>query len=210
MIAFNNSSKLNDPAWHHRFLAMVPALRRAAHFRFRHLSPSRRRQVIEDLVGTCCAFYARLVEKGEEQRAHVSTFAKFAAAHLRQGRQIGSRLSSKDVSSHYAQKRKGFQVERLDQFDASDGEWKEILIEDRRHGDPASVAAARIDVGEWLASMSSLRRKIAECLASGASTAEAAQRFNVSPGRISQLRREFQKSWLAFHGETVTAGTAAA
>jgi hypothetical protein len=118
-------------------------------------------------------------------------------------------LNSKDVSSRYAQQRKGFQVERLDQFDASDDEWKEVLIEDRKAG-PAETAASRIDFAEWLATMSSARRKIAQCLATGTSTREAAQQFDVTPGRISQIRREFQESWLAFHGATVAAGAAAA
>jgi hypothetical protein len=57
---------------------------------------------------------------------------------------------------------------------------------------------------------SARRKKIAQCLATGTSTRDAAQQFDVTPGRISQLRREFQESWLAFHGETVTANAAAA
>jgi hypothetical protein len=207
MIAFHDSSKLNDSAWHHRFMAMLPALRRAACFRFRHLSPSRKREVIDDVVGTCCAFYARLVEKGEEKRAHFSSLVTFAAAQLGQGRQIGNHLSSKDVSSQYAQRRNGFQVERLDQFDASDDEWKQILIEDKNAG-PAETAASRIDFAERLSTMPSLRRQIAECLATGASTSEAAERFALSPGRISQIRGELRDSWDDFHGEMVTASAA--
>ena len=193
------------PAWHRRFLLMLPGLRRAASFRCRNLSPSRRQEVVNDIVGTCCAFYVRLVEKGQEERAHFSTLVKFAAAQLGQGRQVGTRLNVRDVSSPYCQRRQGIRLERLDLYDETEATWKEILIEDRRHSDPASIAAARIDVAEWLASMSSLRRKIAECLAAGASTIEAARRFEVTPGRISQLRKEFQTSWSAFHGEAEVA-----
>jgi hypothetical protein len=212
MIATDNHSKSDDQvlAWHAHFLAMVPAIRRAASFRVRHLDPSRRKESVNEIVGTCCAFYARLAETGQEERAHFSTLVRFAAAQLSQGRQLGSSLTTRDVSSTYCQRRQGIQLERLDQYDEAEGKWKEVLVEDRRHGDPASIAAARIDVGEWLESMSSSRRKIAECLAAGATTAEAAQRFNVSPGRISQLRREFQESWVAFHGETVAGSGAAA
>jgi hypothetical protein len=212
MIAPHDHSKQDGqmPGWHRRFLLLLPRLRRAANFRFRHLDPARRKESVNEIVGTCCAFYARLVEKGEEERGHFSTLVKFAAAHLAQGRQLGSSLTARDVSSTYCQRRQGIQLERLDQYDETEGKWKEVLVEDRRHGGPASVAAARIDVAEWLASMSSLRRKIAECLGTGATTAEAAQRFNVSPGRISQIRGELRDSWHAFHGETVTAGAAAA
>jgi hypothetical protein len=212
MIATHDLSKQNDqmPGWHRRFLLLLPRLRRAANFRFRTLNPSRRQDLVNEVIGTCFTFYARLVEKRQEKRSRVSTLVKFAAAQLFQGRQVGNRLSARDVSSIYCQRRHGIQLERLDQYDEAEGTWKEVLIEDRRHGDPAGVAAARIDVGEWLASMSSLRRKIAQCLASGASTAEVAERFALSPGRISQIRRELRESWQAFHDETIAAGAAVA
>ena len=38
----------------------------------------------------------------------------------------------------------------------------------------------------------------------------AAKRFAVTPARISQLRREFRTSWLAFHGELPAATAVAA
>ena len=196
------------PSWHRRFLLMLPSLRRAANFCFRNLDPLSRQEVINEVVGTCCAFYGRLVEKGEEERAHFSTLVKFAAAQFGQGRQLGGTLNVHDVSARYCQLKTGVHLGRLDEFDADTGEWREILVEDQKAG-PADIAASRIDFAAWLASMSSLRRKIAECLATGESTFDAARRFKVTPGRISQLRREFQASWLAFHGETTVAGAAA-
>jgi hypothetical protein len=211
MIAVQNPRKPDDvvPDWHRRFLALMPAIRRSAEFSFRKLRPDLRKEMVDEVVVNALAAFARLVERGKEDSAYASSLAEYAVKQVRQGREVGNRLNSKDVSSRYAQQRKGFQLERLDQFDASDDEWKEILIEDRKAG-PAETAASRIDFAEWLATMSSLHRKIAQCLGTGASTAEAAQRFAVSPGRISQLRREFQESWLAFHGETVAGGAAAA
>ena len=53
----------------------------------------------------------------------------------------------------------------------------------------------------WLDSFSSRDRKIAEALAEGGSTSEVARRFGITLGRVSQLRRKFEKSWLEFHGE---------
>ena len=44
-------------------------------------------------------------------------------------------------------------------------------------------------------------RKIAEALADGHRATDIAVRFGLTLGRVSQLRREFEKSWLAFHGE---------
>jgi hypothetical protein len=211
MIATYDHSQQDDriPDWHPRFLALVPAIRGTAEMYFRKLRPELRQDMVEEVIANSLLAYARLVERGKEDMAFPSALARFAVGQVRQGRQVGNRLNSKDVSSRWAQQRKGFQVERLDQFDASDDQWKEVLIEDRR-ATPADVAASRIDFAAWLETMSSLRREIVQCLAMGATTREAAQRFAVSPGRISQIRREFQESWLAFHGETVAAGAAAA
>jgi hypothetical protein len=209
MIAFNQSSKPDDPTWHSRFMAMLPGIRRAANFRYRRLSPARKREVVDDVVGTCCAFYAGLVEKGQEERAYPSALVRFAAAQLLEGRQLGCSVNVRDISSTYCQQKKCLQLERLDQFDGETQAWEGILIEDRRAG-PDAIAASRIDFAAWCASLSSLRREIANCLATGASTQEAARQFDVSPGRISQIRREFQESWDAFHGDSVTGGAEAA
>ena len=60
---------------------------------------------------------------------------------------------------------------------------------------PADVAAFRIDFAEWLATWQGMKRAILEALAVGDKTGEVAARFNISPGRVSQLRREYEDSW---------------
>jgi len=209
MIATYDPSKPDDriPDWHPRFLAMAPAIRRTAEVCFRKLRLDLRQEMVAEVIANSLVAYARLVERGKEDLAFPSALARFAVAQVRQGRRVGNPLNSNDVSSHSAQRRKGFQVERLDQFDAGDEEWKEVLIEDGR-ATPAEIAASRIDFAAWLASLSALRRRIARCLATGESTLEAARQFAVSPGRISQIRREFQASWLAFQGEPLPAAAA--
>ena len=75
-----------------------------------------------------------------------------------------------------------------------------LLVEDRRSS-PADIAASRIDFSEWLGRMKHHRRKVAETLAAGFHTAEVALIFNLSRGRISQMRREFELSWKKFQQE---------
>jgi len=101
-----------------------------------------------------------------------------------------------------ARQRHGFTVKSLEsgRIQTKNGDWKEIVIEDRR-STPAETAAARIDVGEWLSGMTDRRRQIAEMLAAGHSTSEAAERFQITCGRISQLRRQLERSWHAFQRE---------
>ena len=80
------------------------------------------------------------------------------------------------------------------------GEWKEILLEDRKAG-PADTAAARIDIAAWLESLPKKKRRIAALLATGETTKRTAKKFHVSPGRISQTRRELQQAWQEFQGD---------
>ena len=78
--------------------------------------------------------------------------------------------------------------------------WIDVLVEDRR----ASIAdqvAIRIDAREWLATLSRRTKQIARDLAVGFSTSEVARKHGVTAGRISQLRRTLQQSWLEFQGE---------
>ena len=91
-------------------------------------------------------------------------------------------------------------METLDRFDKTKQEWKEVLVEDK-HAGPAEIAASRIDFAAWLRLLPRRLRRIAETLAQGETTKKAAKRFHVSPGRISQLRRELQQNWDDFQGD---------
>jgi hypothetical protein len=53
-----------------------------------------------------------------------------------------------------------------------------------------TTAIARIDFTTWLQLLPRRLRKIAKFLAGGESTAAAANKFHLSRGRISQIRKE--------------------
>ena len=76
----------------------------------------------------------------------------------------------------------------------------EFIVEDRRTPVP-DQAAFRCDFPKWLNNLTCQKRQIAEKLAVGNSTRKVAQECKVSPGRISQIRRELENSWQEFHGE---------
>jgi hypothetical protein len=207
MIAVNEPqySTGTKPANHATFLAMLPAIRRTAQISFRKVRPELRGELIEEVVANCYVAYARLVERGQADRALPSPLARFAIAQVRVGRRVGNRLRIRDVLSNYAQYQKGFQVEALDQFDEEEECWQQILIEDKR-ATPADVAASRIDFAEWLRRLTTRLRKIALALASGETTKGVAKMFDLSPARISQLREWLKKSWDAFQGEAEIGG----
>ena len=187
-----------------RFLAMLPTIQEQARYAFRSEPPERRQDLIAEVVANCWVAFIRLVERGLIEIIYPSPLAAFAIKQVRDGRRVGAKLNCRDVSSLYAQRTKGFTVERLDRFDPEENEWREVVVEDHRSG-PAETAAARVDIAEWFHSLPRKKRRIATMLATGESTKRAARRFRVSPGRISQVRRELEDDWRGFQGDSVLA-----
>jgi hypothetical protein len=151
-------------------------------------------------VANTWAALVALARRGKLDLAYPTVLAGYGVRQTRSHRQIGAKLNANDVSSTYAQQRKGFVVERLDHYDKDDEVWAEILVPDKT-ATPAELAASRIDFPAWLDTLASRDRKIALKLAAGETTSSVAKTFGVSPGRVSQLRRELMRSWQAFHGE---------
>jgi len=192
--------KKSAPAWHAAFLAMVPKIETHAKLAFRHLNTEARAEAVQEVICNACAAMARLVELNKIELAYPSVLARFGVAQTRDGRKVGGRLNVHDVSSPYCQREKGISIDRLDKFDKQDEAWLEVLLEDK-HAGPAEVAAIRMDFAAWLRSLPRRLRKIATFLAGGKTTTAAAQRFQVSSGRISQIRRELFHAWQRFQGE---------
>jgi hypothetical protein len=183
-----------------KFLSLLPAIQEQARFAFRNEEPERRQELTAEVIANCWVAFVRLVERGLLEVVYPTPLAQFAIKQVRDGRRVGAKLNVRDVSSDYAQRLKRFTVQRLDVFDEREGEWKEVLLEDRKAG-PADTAAARIDIADWFDSLPKKKRRIAATLATGESTKRAARKFRVSPGRISQTRRELQKAWQDFQDE---------
>jgi hypothetical protein len=103
-------------------------------------------------------------------------------------------MNGKEPLSRYAQVGNGIEVEQH-------GNWMALLVDDKRAAVPDQVAA-KLDVGAWFATLSRRMKQIARDLAYGFSTSEVAGKHGLSPGRISQLRRTLEESWVAFQQET--------
>ncbi|MCY2986984.1 MAG: hypothetical protein NTY19_03840 [Planctomycetota bacterium] len=182
-----------------RFLALLPMIDEQARFAFRHEQNERRQELAAEVAANAFVAFVRLLERGLEAIIYPTPLAQYAIMQVRDGRRVGARLNIRDVSSEYAQRAKHFAVERLDRFDERKGEWREVLLEDRKAG-PAETAAARMDIADWFSRLPTKKRRIAATLASGETTKRAARKFRVTPGRISQTRRELEKSWSDFQG----------
>jgi DNA-directed RNA polymerase specialized sigma24 family protein len=183
------------------FMSMLPHIERHASIVLRDLKGAARDDALQEVIASSFVAFSRLCELGKEDLAYPSVLARFAVAQFRSGRRVGNRSNCRDVLSDYARRSKGFCVERLDKFHSDCQVWQEVLVEDRR-ATPAELAMYRIDFRAWLKSMTARQRRIAQMLAAGFATAEVAERFGVSPGRISQLRRWLMRHWEDFHSQT--------
>ncbi len=186
------------------FEELLPAIKRQAAVAFRSLPKSEREDWVAEVIANACCAYRRLADRGMANMAYASPLAQFAIKQIRSGRRVGSRLNVKDVSSVYAQRAKGIKMDRLDMRNDIDGRWQEVVDEVKTAG-PAEVAATRIDFAAWLKSLTPRMRRIAKTLATGETTKGVASRFGMSPGRVSQLRRELQQAWSLFQGELAVA-----
>jgi hypothetical protein len=149
-------------------------------------------------VAHAAVAFERLYHQGRSNVANATALAAFAARQFRAGRLVGAKLNVDDVTSPYAHKQRGFRVQSLDRRNPA-GDWKEIMVEDRQCT-PAELAASRIDLDNWFADMPGTKRRVAQILATGESGKETARLCNVTPGRVSQLRRELESDWADFHG----------
>jgi hypothetical protein len=193
MIAVAKPSAVCQPvSWQAGFLDLLPGIAQHAGRAFRHLTPEAKEDALAEVVANTLCAYRRLHERGALERAFPTTLVDYAVRQYYAGRRVGSRLTSHDISSQHCQRKTGVVLESPD--------WQDVLVEDR-HAGPAEIAASRIDVGAWLASLPKRTRRVAECLATGESTSSAAKAFGLTPGRISQFRRELYSAWLVFQGD---------
>src|SRR5262249_52488716 len=96
----------------------------------------------------------------------------------------------------------GFVAKSLPECESGAGGNEAIdALKDNTFTPPPDQAAFRIDYPAWLSRLGPRDRGIASDMALGHTTQELAARHQLSPGRISQLRREFHSDWRRFHGE---------
>jgi hypothetical protein len=186
------------PVWQLTFLELLPKIRASVLQAIRHLPREHRDEALQEAIAQAFLGFVILMNRERPEFVYPTVLARYALCRVRDGRTLGSRKNSWDVLSRVAQRRRGFTVGNLSRGAADRGGWGEAVVEDRRTPVPDQVSF-RIDFPEWLARLSARNRRIAESLACGHSTQTVARKFRLSPGRISQLRREFQESWEQFH-----------
>jgi hypothetical protein len=192
--------KKNIATRNEEYERILPQIRRQASIAFRDQSPERRDELVTEVIANTFVAFVRLIERGCGDLVYPTVLAKYAIKQVCEGRRVGGKLNIRDVSSEHAQRAKGIAVQSIDRYNQRNGEWLEVLVEDKS-ASPADVAATWIDFAAWLRTLSSKQRRMATTLATGESTGAAAKITGVSAARVSQLRRELRFLWDVFQGQ---------
>jgi hypothetical protein len=196
----NAATQISD--WQTGFLNVLPAVHKHAKIQFRKLPAEQREEAIQETIAAAVVSFRKLAAKGMLAIARPSTLATYAVLHVRSGRHVGGHQDSAgDVMSPIARRRHDIMLASVGD-DGCGG----MLIADRK-ADVPDLAAFRIDFKNWLSSFSRRDRKIITALASGERTKTVAERFGISHGRVSQLRRRFERNWQLFQGDATSDAT---
>jgi hypothetical protein len=182
------------------FLAHLPRFEAHARFAFRRVGcPDTRADRVAETLALAWKHFAALAGRGLRPEQFVTTLALRCSQAVKAGRKLVGCEGGTEVLSPVAQVRHGFAVGRLPDRDRErEGHpLAEALADNTRSAVPKQ-AAFRVDFPRWRASLRRGDRKILDALAAGERTEDAARRFGLSPGRVSQLRREFERGWDEF------------
>jgi hypothetical protein len=205
------------------FLHLLRRLEWHACIYFRHVAcPATRDDRIADTVALAWRWFVRLNERGKSIDQFVLAFIFLVARAVKSGRRVTGQAKSKDVMSPLAQQRHGFQVEPLptstrtgheELYGTPGGQRLHDVFEERLvdhvRTPPDEQAMFRIDFAAWLESLTPRERHIIEAMAGNEHTLDISKAFGVTPGWISQMRREFWADWERFCGDGAEDGQAA-
>ena len=191
-----------------QFVEMLPKIVESARIAFQDWDGEGKEEAVAQVVAAAFVMFVSLVRRGREGLAFATPLAMYGIRQTKSGRRVGTPMNGNDVTSRYCQVKRGIKTESLDRYDRESGDWEETVLWDK-HATPDVIAQTHLDFLAWLTSLPRRTRRIAEKLASGETTSDTAKRFDISAGRISQLRTELARSWREFTDDSVPTNPAA-
>ena len=181
------------------FLALLPGVRAAAWRQFRHVRcPDRREDGVCEAVALAWAWHRRLWDRGRDPAWFAFTFARLAARAAASGRRLAGQDRANDALSPVCRRARGFALVPLAGGPAAArAELEEALADNTKSPVPAQ-AQFRIDFPAWAGRLPAGKRWVLLQLAVGQRTRDVARAAGVTAARISQLRGEFRRGYLAF------------
>jgi DNA-directed RNA polymerase specialized sigma24 family protein len=197
------------------FVAILPRIELHAKIYFRDVRcPHRKEDYIQETRALAWKFFTRAIEQGKNPLTFVSRIATYAARHARSGRRLCGQERSRDTLSPLAQWRRGFTVKTLpvsttqphEQCYANPhGQRRLDAVEERLRDNTLTAVPEqvcfRVDFPAWMNTLSDRDRRVVEDLMQDERTLDVANKYGISPSRVSQLRRELMQRWRQFCGE---------
>jgi hypothetical protein len=188
----------NASSPHRDFLLILPVVEKRAQFAFRFLPSVDCEEAIAEAVAAAFVSYVGLKARGKFPAAFPVVLALFAVKHVRNGRHVGGSCRSGEVTSFAAQRRHGFRLHlAASEFSA----WNEHFV-DNSATPVLDQVRFKLDWQAFLKSLPRRHRRMVRSLAQGHPANQVAEVFHVSPSRITQLRQQWQRQWLAFTGDS--------
>jgi len=202
---------------HTAFLALLPRIQTHASIYFRAVRcPVTRADRIAECTALAWKWFVRLHERGKDINQFSMVFVYLVARAVKSGRQLCGQEKAKDVLSCLAQQRHGFKVQSLPMSNRTfhsnlyaqpHAQEVQVAFEERLRDNtitpPPEQAAFRTDYPAWRRTRTERDRRLIDDLVGGARTLDVAKKYGLSPGRVSQLRRDFMEDWTRFCGETI-------
>jgi len=201
---------------HSHFTSLLPRIELHGRIYFRHLRCQHQKDdAIQEMRALAWKWFLRLQECGKDPQDFIKSFTTLLARAVNSGRRLVGMEKCKDAMNHATQRRDGFSVEALphshrishDQLHSNNGQRRQDTVEERLRDNTVTPipdqVQFRLDWSAWIATLTGIERRLIGAMADGERTKDISQRFELSPGRISQLRREFHSDWTRFCGESV-------
>jgi len=187
------------------FLASLQSIEHVARSCFRWVRcADRREECVFETVALCWLWHLRLHLQGRDSRAFIVGMSHLAAKAVKSGRRLCGHESTTDALSPKCQYRRGFRVDGFGENSSALSPIIQEALHDNRQTRVIDQVQFRIDFADWRSSLDNRRQRIVDSMLENRSTSELSERFGVTPGRVSQLRREFHEGYTAFCGDVPT------
>jgi hypothetical protein len=210
-----NPNNITQKAVQTHFVAILPRIELHAKIYFRDVRcPHRKEDFIQETRALAWKYFVRTIQLGKNPLTFVSRIATFAARHARSGRRLCGQERSRDTMSPLAQRRRGFTVKTLpisttqlheQSYANPHGQRLIDAVEERLRDNTLTAVPEqvcfRLDFPAWMNTLNDRNRRVVGDLMQDQRTLDVANKYGVSPSRVSQLRREFKKRWRQFWGE---------
>jgi hypothetical protein len=177
----------------------MPYITKAARHTFAGYNADKQADAVQNVLVWAFENLKSLASTGRLQNAYAVSITRFAIGRHHEGRSLGTVTSSCDVMSPHCQNLGRSKVKNFGLAEnITDSFTSEAAATDSRYPVDRTVQFKMDFIEGWLQEQTKRDRAIIVDLAMGESTGDVARKYSVSDGLISQYRKRFHASWLAY------------